>query len=373
MRPGVPGKAWIRGCRAREAGDSNLNVEDRNQLLPYLEQRGELSPGESAQCINLAGGVSNRTVKVVRDGGPNLIVKQALSKLRVEADWYSSPERIHREFMALRIFGALLPGQVPPVHMEDSAHHIIVMEEVPTPHINWKDQMLAGSVEPDHWTAFGTMLIRIHTATHRERAALPARLRDRSFFETLRLEPYYRYSSRQMPDAAGFLHRLITTTLDRTDALVHGDYSPKNVLIQNHTLHLLDYEVCHIGDPAFDVGFGLTHALSKAHKLPRRQRECLTGASRFWRAYFTGEAQEIWGAALEQRAVHHTLACLLARAVGKSPLEYLSQQQKQWQAQVAADLMQRGYDRIPDLIEGFRLRLRETADLDRQECGNAPD
>ncbi len=317
-----------------------------------------MSQGEQAQCIDLAGGVSNRTVKVVRQGRPNLIVKQALPKLRVEVDWFSSPERIHREFTALRIFGALLPGHVPSAYVEDTCHHIVVMEEVPAPHVNWKDQMLAGRVETDHWTAFGAMLARVHTATHRKLAELPSDLRDRSFFETLRLEPYYRYSGRQVPAAAGFLNRLTTETLNRTDALVHGDYSPKNVLVRNDVLYLLDYEVCHVGDPAFDVGFGLTHALSKAHKMSRLAQQFLAGASHFWRAYAAGGVQEVWGAELEQRSVRHTLACLLARAVGKSPLEYLNQEQRRRQAQVVVDLMHRDYPGIPELIAGFGQRLR---------------
>ncbi len=333
-------------------------------MLPYLERQGELVQGEQARCITLAGGVSNRTVKVVRVDGPNLIVKQALSKLRVQVDWFSAPERIHREFMALGVFGALLPGHVPLVHMEDTLHHLVVMEEVPAPHVNWKDQMLAGSVETAHWAAFGALLACIHTTTHRDLATLPTRLQDRSFFETLRLEPYYRFSGRRAPAAAEFLDRLITETMNQADALVHGDYSPKNVLLRHNVLHLLDYEVCHIGDPAFDVGFGLTHALSKAHKIPRRQREFLDGAAHFWQAYAEGGAQRIWGAALEQRAVRHTLACLLARSVGRSPLEYLNADQRHWQARVAIDLMHGGCARIPELLAGFRQRLRETPDQD---------
>ena len=327
-------------------------------MLSYLAQCGELTQGERAQCINLAGGVSNRTVKVVRDGRPNLIVKQALSKLRVAVDWFSAPERIHREFAALGIFGALLPGHVPLAHLEDTCHHIIVMEEIPVPHTNWKDQMLAGGVATDHWTSFGAMLAHIHTATHRDLSALPTSLQDRTFFKTLRLEPYYIYSGQQVPVAAAFLDSLIAETLDHADALVHGDYSPKNVLIRDNALHLLDYEVCHIGDPAFDVGFGLTHALSKAHKMPYLQQEFLAGAFHFWEAYAAGGTREIWGSDLESRAVRHTLACLLARAVGRSPLEYLSPDQKRWQAQVAVALMTHGnHDQIPALIEGFRQRL----------------
>ena len=142
-------------------------------------------------------------------------------------------------------------------------------------------------------------------------------------------------------------------------ALVHGDYSPKNILIRDGVLHLLDYEVCHIGDPAFDVGFGLTHALSKAHKLPQRRKKLLESASEFWMAYSTFDFQEFSNSRWEERAVHHALACLLARAIGKSPLEYLSLDQRKWQSRTALNLINNPHARISELIEDFGQRLSE--------------
>ncbi len=337
----------------------HLNVEDHDRLLSFLVQKGELNRDEHPICRNLVGGVSNRTVQVIRASLPNLIVKQALAKLRVEADWFSSPERIHREYAALGVFAALLPGKVPRVHFEDNHHHIVVMEQVPEPHINWKEQMLDGSVEIGHWSSFGEMLAQVHMATHNCLSDLPTDLQDKSFFETLRLEPYYEYSGQQVPGTATFMGDLIAETRSLSISLVHGDYSPKNVLIHDNALYLLDYEVCHIGDPAFDVGFGLTHALSKAHKLPGLRQELLRGSSCFWQTYSGKGALQILGSDLEQRAVRHTLACLLARVVGRSPLEYLSRDQRFWQVEAVIEMMQRDFVTIPELIAGFRHHLED--------------
>jgi hypothetical protein len=59
----------------------------------------------------LAGGISNRTVLVDRpEVGEAWVVKQALPKLRVVVDWFSDPERIHREALGLRWLEELAPS-----------------------------------------------------------------------------------------------------------------------------------------------------------------------------------------------------------------------------------------------------------------------
>ena len=70
----------------------------------------------------LAGGVSNRTVLVERESGEAWVVKQALAKLRVQVDWFSSPERIHREADGLRWLAQFAPpGSITPLVFEDHA------------------------------------------------------------------------------------------------------------------------------------------------------------------------------------------------------------------------------------------------------------
>jgi aminoglycoside phosphotransferase (APT) family kinase protein len=45
---------------------------------------------------------------------------------------------------------------------------------------------------------------------------------------------------------------------------VHGDFSPKNLLVWEGRVMLIDCEVGHYGDPAFDLGFFVTHLVLKA-------------------------------------------------------------------------------------------------------------
>ena len=134
---------------------------------------------------------------------------------------------------------------------------------------------------------FAKMLAAIHRRSYERREELAPRFDNRSFFESLRLEPYYVFPTTTVPEAASFLHALIDETRRRRLTLVHGDFSPKNILIHKERLVLLDHEVIHWGDPAFDVGFSLTHLLSKAHYLPRRRAAFAAAARAYWNCYAT--------------------------------------------------------------------------------------
>jgi len=279
-----------------------LDIEKQADLLDYLHATGHIHNDEIPIITNLAGGVSNRTVLVERADGSAWVMKQALEKLRVKVDWFSSPARIHREAAGLRWMQTAVPDYSPPLIFEDEQEHLLAMRAVPQPHINWKTQLLQGIVEQAYVEQFGWLLGTIQRLAleHPETRSLFA---DRSFFETLRLEPYYSYSAAQVPQAADFINSLIEATRARTLTLVHGDYSPKNVLIYDSRLVLLDYEVIHWGDPAFDLGFSLTHLLSKAHALPAHRQDFATAARTYWSSYWQQVADLAFAADVEGYAL----------------------------------------------------------------------
>ncbi len=333
-----------------------LNIEDQAQLRAYLRGRALISRAETPAFQALRGGVSNRTVWVGRGEGEDWVLKQALAKLRVQVDWFSDPKRIQREAAALRWLARIIPGHVPRFVFHDDEQNILAMSAIPQPHCNWKTALLNGQAEPRFARLFGRLLAKIHGAAQ-QHPALAQEFAERRFFEELRLEPYYGYTAAQVPAAASFLARLIEATRARRHALVHGDYSPKNVLIQRETLIILDYEVIHFGDPAFDIGFSLTHFLSKAHHLPARREALLELARQYWRSYrceLTPQLREIVG----QFAAQHTVACLLARVAGRSPLEYLAEFERARQRHIALKLMKDDISDVSDLIEAVSAELR---------------
>jgi len=334
------------------------DIENSDALLRYLRKRGHIASDEIPRCTVLPGGVSNRTVLVERAVGEPWVLKQALSKLRVKEDWFSNPARSHREALGLQWLSRLAPaGAIPSLVFEDRECHLFAMKAVSAPHQNWKTRLLAGCVERGQVRQFGQLLGAIHGRARAFFAELSSLFDDRSFFESLRLEPYYQFTAARQPAAAEFLHQLVTDTLATRLTLVHGDYSPKNILIHQGQLVLLDHEVIHWGDPAFDLGFALAHLLSKAHHLPPQREAFLQAAASFWENY-TGAAGELAGRrALEARAVRRTLGCLLARVDGRSPLEYLSETERARQRTIVLRLLLSAPPTLPELFEVFGQRL----------------
>jgi 5-methylthioribose kinase len=331
---------------------AELDIEQHAALVDYLRARRHIGPDEQPRVTTLAGGVSNRTVLVERPGGEAWVLKQALAKLRVAVDWFSDPARIQREALGMRYLARLAPpGTITPLAWEDAAHHLLAMQAVPQPHVNWKALLLAGQLDMAHVAQFGRLLGTIHRRSWEQRGALQPVFDDRSFFESLRVEPYYTYTATQVPESARFYTALIAEARAQRLALVHGDYSPKNVLVHAGRLVLLDHEVIHFGDPAFDLGFSLTHLLSKAHHLPAQRSAFAEAARQYWDVYRATLGDVPWARDLEPRAVRHTLGCMLARVAGRSPLEYLSGDERQRQRTVVTMVMQRPPTMMEELIQ----------------------
>jgi aminoglycoside phosphotransferase (APT) family kinase protein len=349
------------------AFDEPLDIENESSLLRYLLATQRIGGHESPRMRVLAGGVSNKTVLVERPSGESWVLKQALPKLRTKADWFSDPSRIRREAEALRWLPKFAPpGTITPLVFEDPEHFVLAMEAVPQPHENWKEMLLAGRVEMDHVEQFARILGSIHRRAAEAGDEVRRAFADRSFFESLRVEPYYQYTASQVPEASGFLHDLIDDTRSRQLTIVHGDFSPKNILVYDGRLVLLDHEVIHWGDPAFDFGFALTHLLSKAGHLPQFRREFGKAASAFLVDYNAARGLPAGNPDDERRFVRHALGCLLARVAGRSPLEYLSDDERDQQRRVVVALMRTPPTGVIDLAVDFTSSL-DRADADARD------
>jgi 5-methylthioribose kinase len=329
-----------------------LDIEDCDALRCYLTHH-RATRGEPVSITKLLGGISNRAVRVMWTDGTGWVLKQALGKLRVNVDWFSNPERILIEAKALRWLNRLAPaGTTPAFTFEDPENHLLAMEAIPEGHTNWKSALLSGQIIPEHFEQFGSLLGAIHRRSAESGPEIRRAFADSTYFESLRLEPYYLYAAQNAPPAASFLNTLAQETRQHKLALVHGDFSPKNTLIYRDKLILLDYEVVHFGDPAFDVGFALTHFLSKANHLPKHRTLLGHAAGLFWDTYFREVVPLNWDA-FESRAVRHTLGCLLARVAGKSLLDYQTPHEVARQRGAALFLMANPPTEIKKLIAEF--------------------
>ena len=334
-----------------------MNIEEPSDLIPYLRSHRLIGPDDVPNIWTLTGGVSNRTVLVEPHGQASFVMKQALAKLRVDTDWFSSLERVHREAQGMRSLQQLAPqGSITTLLYEDYSEHLIAMSAVPRPNYTWKELLFSQPPEPCHFEVFAEILGQIHFRS-RDDSSLAELFEDRAEFESLRLEPYYRFSASRIPETSAFFEELIEETLRQRLALVHGDYSPKNILVHENKFVLVDHEVIHFGDPAFDVGFSLTHLLAKALHLGQYRRELLISAELYVCRYLTSVRDAGFGASFEARACRHTLACLLARVMGRSPFEYLTDTEREWQRSVACRLMKNPPSGLSNLISQFEEAL----------------
>lgn len=314
----------------------------------YLRASGRIAADEVAETRELSGGVSNVVLLVSLPGrGERFVLKQARGQLRVKEEWLCPVERIWREVDVLRACGELLPSakltpskppalfaaNVPDLLWEDRDNYCFAMAAAPARNRTWKELLLAGRTVLSQFVAFaaGRLLGTLHAGTWRSAAAL-ARFEDRSFFDRLRLDPYYRFTASIHPDLAPQLARLVDSVWSHRLCLVHGDFSPKNLLVWPPQVMLIDFEVGHYGDPAFDLGFFLTHLVAKAIRAREKCRHYLLLVEIFWQEYRrqvsrVATAAEMSG--LRERMLLNLAGCLLARVDGKSPLEYLSSQERQ--------------------------------------------
>ena len=285
------------------------------------------------------------------------MLKQALEKLRVRADWRSDPRRIEREALGIQTLEQIAPpGAITPLVFLDAGRHLLAMQAVPKPHENWKSILMSGWVESDHVRQFARLLAAIHSAGYLRRAEFETPFGDTSFFESLRLEPYYLYAGQRMPAVEPFIVRLVADTRRDACTLVHGDYSPKNVLVRAGRLILLDHEVIHFGDGAFDLGFGLTHLLSKADALAAHREAFATAARLFWETYravvVVAGRGAVGGAGRPQHA--GMLAGAVHRAVAA---EYLDPPRAARQANAASAMMDDPPTRVEQMIASFLRRI----------------
>ena len=166
---------------------------------------------------------------------------------------------------------------------------------------------------------------------------------DRSFFTELRVEPYLLHAANRHPDLAGELGWLADKLLDPGICLVHGDFSPKNLLVTPASgLLLLDHEVAHWGQPAFDLAFVLSHLCLKGIHL--RSVACVDAAADVVDAY--RRASTVADAATGTLGARTLAGLLLARVDGKSRVGYLTEEQDEMVRILAAGLL-RG--RVTDL------------------------
>jgi 5-methylthioribose kinase len=272
----------------------------------------------------LTGGVSSDIWRIETPAG-TVCAKRALPKLRVAADWRAPIERNTYEARWMCRAREAQPGCAPRVLGQHPALGVLVMEYLPAADYPlWKPLLRDGHAEPATARAVGAALGRIH-AYSAARPALAAEFDTDAIFHDIRLEPYLLATARRHGDLAPALERLAAVTRSTRKALVHGDVSPKNILVGRDGPVFLDAECAWWGDPAFDLAFCLNHLMLKCLWNPpagARFLDCYAALADAYRAQVDWEPAD----ALEARAAALLPGLFLARVDGKSPVEYVTEE-----------------------------------------------
>jgi aminoglycoside phosphotransferase (APT) family kinase protein len=282
---------------------------------------------ETGPAEALSGGVSSEIWKV-----GNVCVKRALPRLRTAQLWEAPVERNRYERLWLEAAGQAAPGAAPRVLAADDAAGVFAMQYLPLP--VWKERLRQGDARPAFAAQVGATLAAIHSATA-GRAEVAARFATDAIFHSIRLEPYLVATGKAHGDLRQLFQSLVARTANTKVCLVHGDVSPKNILVADHGPVFLDAECAWYGDPAFDLAFCLNHLLLKCLWTPSARAAFLDCFDSLSSAYLRGVPFED----VEKRTASLLPALLLARIDGKSPVEYLTDQQKQVVRNIARELI----------------------------------
>lgn len=325
-------------------------------LSEFLIRTGLAKPDSTIDIAVLPGGVSCDVWKVAA-GGQTFVVKRALPRLRVAKLWEAPIARSEAEWNWLNFALGIVSSAVPRALAHSAEAGMIAIEYLePDQYPVWKQQLLDGVADPSVAAAVAGIIARIHSASAGD-SAVAAQFRTRESFYALRIEPYLLEAARQNPPISRFLNRLAEETQQTEIALVHGDLSPKNILVGRKGPVILDAETAWYGDPAFDPAFCLNHLLLKCVARPRFTDAYLTCFESFRASYLDGVSWEET-VQIEARTAMLLPALMLARVDGKSPVEYLDETQRSFVRNAAIELIKGQPVQLGAISSRWRKKLR---------------
>ena len=292
---------------------------DESTVVAYLTNRGIISG--PAEVEELTGGVSN-VVLAVKSEGKDLVLKQALPQLKVAAVWKADQRRAIVEANGMKLLHSITPESVPALIDFDPEDFTLTMERLPRACTVWKSDLLSGVIKPSIGADLGRILATWHNFGADSKESRDAYMED-TLFDQLRVTPFYRAVAKVNPPLDARIQELITEILTLKLTLVHGDFSPKNIMITEADKPIvLDFEVMHTGNPVFDLGFVSAHLLCK---YLRTEDESHKKTLRETAISFINSYAQACNLEVSKSLPRHVAVIALARVEGVSPVNYLDE------------------------------------------------
>ena len=279
---------------------------------------------EGAQLTPLTGGVSSE-IYLVQEAGRQFVVKRALEKLKVEADWFADTSRNQSEQAYMRYVHRFRPEAMPEIYRCHESAGMFSMEYLEG-FSNWKQDLLAGICDISLAKQAGTLLGEIHAYSWGDES-LKKQFDTMDCFDQLRVDPYLRATAAKHEELKSIILEEATRLTSNQQCLIHGDYSPKNMMQQAGRLVLLDCEVACYADAAFDLSFFLNHFLLKSLYHVPKQLPFYELVEAILASYSLANATN--ASEVRSRVAQLLPMLMLARVDGKSPVEYLTESKQQ--------------------------------------------
>ncbi|HUE36484.1 MAG TPA: aminoglycoside phosphotransferase family protein, partial [Candidatus Acidoferrum sp.] len=203
-------------------------MDEPGALLKLLQRDGVVHTS-NARLTPLSGGVSCE-IYLIEDGPDRFVVKRALPKLKVKADWFADINRNRHEWEYIRYVAKFLPEAVPALRHCSATDNYFVMEHLNGSYANWKQLLLAGEAKTEHAASAGNLLAQIHRHSTGDPEAMQAFDTTQNFFQ-LRIESYLLATGAKHPALRPRFEAEAARQAGVRECLVHGDFSPKNILI----------------------------------------------------------------------------------------------------------------------------------------------
>jgi aminoglycoside phosphotransferase (APT) family kinase protein len=335
---------------------------DATNVVAYLRHRG-LDVPVQARVTDLSDAGVSSIVFAVAGPDPDdagVIVKRARGELAVAERWTAPRQRTVTEGHALALATQVAPDWSPPLLDLDEDTMTVSMRRAPANWQTWKRLLLSGDPRPEVASRQGRLLAAWHGTTSTHPDAM-SRFDQNDAFEKLRVAPYYRVAAGRNPEVRSNVKAVCERMLATRTALVHGDFSPKNILVGDGSW-LIDFEVAHVGDPAFDLAFLLHHLALKSIHLPRMAQGFRLAADAFLMAYGSTAHDALTDVANSQHLFEQLGCLMLARVDGKSPVEYLDAAGRDRARRVAKSLL---LDPVEDVSGAWR-RMATSAVADER-------
>ena len=295
---------------------------DETTVVAYLNERGVIQGPAKVEV--LTGGVSN-VVLGVKSRAKDLVLKQALPQLRVATVWKVDQRRSIVEAIGMKLLHSITPDSVPDLIDVDPKEFTLTMNRLPRESTVWKTDLLEGVIKP----SVGSDLGKILAAWHKFGVNSPTskeNFREDSLFDQLRVTPFYRAVAKVNPLLDARIQELIKEITTKKITLVHGDFSPKNIMITKQGKPIvLDFEVMHTGNPVFDLGFISAHLLCK---FLRTEDEVQRTVLRKTAISFINSYSQACNIIVSKSLPHHVAVIALARVEGVSLVNYLDEAAK---------------------------------------------